>query len=59
MDTDFKDVPLSQSNVSLKLSEIQKRCSMLLEEPDSLDDLSLADEPVVAEPEFNDPYNRG
>ena len=59
MDWDIKDVPLSHSNVSLKLSEIQQRCADLLEEPDSLDGLSLEDEPVAIEPDFNDPYNRG
>lgn len=59
MDWDIKDVPLSQSNVSLKLSEIQQRCADLLQEPDSLDELSLADEPAVVEPDCNDPYNHG
>lgn len=50
------DTPLSQSNVSLKLEEIQKRCSELLEQPDSLSELTL-EEPAL-EPEASDPYNR-
>ena len=57
MDKDFKDVPLSESNVSLKLADIQKRCSELLEEPDALEELTL-EEPVL-DLGFNDPYNRG
>jgi hypothetical protein len=56
MKKEFKDVPLSESNVSLKLVDIQKRCSQLLEQPDTLE-LTL-EEPVL-ELEFNDPYNRG
>ena len=50
------DTPLSQSSVSLKLEEIQKRCSELMEEPDGLSELSL--EEAVIEPEASDPYNR-
>lgn len=50
------DTPLSQSSVSLKLEEIQKRCSDLLESPDSL--LELALEEPVARVDSNDPYNR-
>ena len=59
MEKDFNDVPLSESNVSLKLSEIQQRCAELLDEPDTLE-LSL-EEPAPAlstdEPSF-DPYDR-
>jgi len=51
------ETPLSQSSVSLKLEEIQERCSKLMEEPDSLLELSL-DEPAVEDPRSNDPYNR-
>ena len=58
MATDIRDIPLSQSSVSLKLSEIQKRCSELLEEPDALAELSLED-PAAQEDRDNDPYNRG
>ena len=59
MDKDFTDVPLAQSNVSLKLADIQKRCSQLLDEPDDLTGLSLEEEEPVAEPDTNNPYNRG
>lgn len=51
------DVPLSESNVSLKLADIQKRCSQLLNDPDELDGLSLEDPAIIAD-ETN-PYNRG
>lgn len=53
---DQMDTPLSQSSVSLKLEEIQRRCSELLDEPDGLSDLTL--EEAVVEPEAGDPYNR-
>ena len=48
MDKKPTDKPLSESSVSLKLEEIQKRCSELMEEPDALLELSL--EEPVAEP---------
>jgi len=41
MDKKLMETPLSQSSVSLKLEEIQKRCSELMEEPDGLLGLSL------------------
>lgn len=47
--------PLSESSVSLKLTEIQKRCSELMEEPDELQ-LCLEDAPVAEAPD-SDPYN--
>ena len=50
------DTPLSESSVTLKLEEIQKRCSELMDEPDGLLELSLED--AVLEPESGDPYNR-
>jgi len=58
MDDKRTDTPLSESSVSLKLAEIQKRCSELMEEPDSL--LELALEEPLAEPVVDgaDPYNR-
>ena len=59
MATDHKDVPLAESNVSLKLAEIQKRCSDLLQEPHSLDDLTLEEEVLTVVPDGADPYNRG
>ena len=55
MDTKVMDTPLSQSSVSLKLEEIQKRCSDLLNEPDTLLELSLED--PTADPRASDPYN--
>ena len=58
MDTKGKvmDTPLSESSVTLKLEEIQKRCSELLEQPGALSELAL--EEPVADPRSNDPYNR-
>ena len=50
------DTPLSQSSVSLKLEEIQRRCSELMDEPEGLSELSLED--ALPEPESSDPYNR-
>ncbi len=41
------DTPLSQSNVSLKLAEIQKRCAELMEGTDEISELSL-EEPAEA-----------
>lgn len=57
MTKDFNDTPLSESNVTLKLADIQKRCSDLIEDSDDLGGLSL-EEPVV-ESDNNNPYNRG
>ena len=54
---DFKDLPLSESSVSLKLADIQKRCSELLAEPDAMADLTL-EEPVIRI-EGSNPYDRG
>jgi hypothetical protein len=49
------DTPLSQSYISLKLSEIQKRCSELMEEPEGLTELQLEE----SDPRYDnsDPYN--
>ena len=57
MDKDFKDIPLSESQVSLKLAEIQRRCSELLKE--SGDTLELSLEEPIARPDDNNPYNHG
>ncbi len=57
MDKEFDDVPLSQSNVSLRLADIQKRCSQLLVEQGESTGLSL-EEPTV-EPDENNPYSSG
>lgn len=57
MEKDFNDIPLSQSNVSLKLADIQKRCSELL--ADSDDALELTLEEPVAQVDDSNPYDRG
>ena len=49
------DTPLSQSSVSMKLEEIQKRCGELMDKPDTLLELSLED--PTAGPGASDPYN--
>lgn len=51
------EIPLSESNVSLRLEDIRKRCSALLEDPDSMISLTL-EEPALT-PDDNNPYNRG
>jgi hypothetical protein len=55
MDTKAMETPLSQSSVSLKLEEIQRRCNELMDEPDALLELSL--EEPVADTGCSDPYN--
>ena len=57
MDKEFKHIPLSESQVSLKLAEIQRRCSELIEESGDSLELSL-DEPI-SQPDDNNPYNHG
>ena len=60
MDWDFKDEPLSASNVSLRLAEIQKRCSDLLSEPEGLDELQLeGDDSAPGDQSGFNPYNHG
>lgn len=56
MDNNYKDAPLSESSVSLKLAEIQERCSKLMDQPDALLELSL-EEPAPRLAASNDPYN--
>jgi hypothetical protein len=52
---DATDAPLSESNVSLKLAEIQMRCRALLDD----DSLGLTlEEPVKTGDDCN-PYDRG
>ena len=53
---DATEVPLSESNVSLKLAEIQLRCRALMDDDSSLE-LTL-EEPVRSKDHF-DPYDRG
>jgi len=57
MDDKLTDAPLSESSVSLKLAEIQRRCSQLMDEPDALLELSLEDGAPMAG-SAGDPYNR-
>jgi hypothetical protein len=57
MQKDFNDIPLSESNVSLKLADIQRRCAQLLEE--SGDELELTLEEPVLPQEGSNPYDRG
>lgn len=57
MSKEINDVPLSESNVSLKLADIQRRCSQLIESNDGM--LELALEEYSPEPDKNNPYNQG
>ena len=57
MEKDDTAVPLSESSVSHKLAEIQKRCAELLQDSASLNDLML-EEPALVCDAF-DPYNHG
>ncbi len=57
MQKDFNEIPLSESNVSLKLADIQRRCSELLENDDNSLGLSL--EEPVSTPDSGNPYDRG
>jgi hypothetical protein len=57
MQKDFNDIPLSESNVSLKLADIQRRCAQLLE--DSGDELELTLEEPALPQEGSNPYDRG
>jgi len=55
----FEDVSLAESSVTVKLSQIQKRCSELLDEPElDCDGLSLEDTSSI-ELDDNCPYSRG
>lgn len=57
MEKDFNDIPLSQSNVSLKLADIQRRCAQLLQE--SGDELELTLEEPALPQDGSNPYDRG
>lgn len=57
MQKDFNDIPLSESNVSLKLAVIQRRCAELLEDTDNGLELTL-EEPVAIQDGSN-PYDLG
>ena len=57
MQKDFNDIPLSESNVSLKLADIQRRCAELLQ--DTGDGLELTLEEPVAVQDGSNPYDLG
>ncbi len=57
MQKDFNEIPLADSNVSLKLADIQRRCTELLQESGDSLELSLEDPIVTADD--NNPYNHG
>jgi hypothetical protein len=57
MQKDFNDIPLSESNVSLKLADIQRRCAQLIEE--SGDELELTLEEPALPQDGSNPYDRG
>lgn len=57
MEKDVNDIPLSESNVSLKLVAIQKRCSQILQ--DSENALELSIEELELQPEDGNPYSHG
>ena len=54
---DFKESPLSESSVSLKLSLIQRQCSELMDADNDFGGLSLED--PVPENDNTNPYDRG
>lgn len=59
MEKDFKQTPLAESSVSLKLSEIQRRCAELINDPEA-SELSLEDPTgSFAGADSYDPYDRG
>ncbi len=57
MEKDFENLPLSQSNVSLRLADIQKRCSQLLDEPGEITGLSLEESKAELKTNNHDPYD--
>lgn len=57
MQNDINDIPLAESNVSLKLADIQRRCAQLLEEPGDGLELTL-EEPALPQDGSN-PYDLG
>jgi hypothetical protein len=52
----FDNVPLSESSVSVKLVDIQQRCTELAGETGDLGGLCL--EESLIDPEVNNPYQR-
>jgi len=59
MGKDFDILPLSQSHVSLRLADIQKRCSQLLAEPGEVTGLALEEPKAESETNNHNPYDRG
>lgn len=57
MKKEYDEVPLSQSNVSLKLADIQRRCAELIADTDAIGGLSLEESSPAADD--RNPYNRG
>ena len=55
MEKEFNDIPLSESNVSMKLADIQRRCAELL----ASDGLELSLEEPALPVEGSNPYDRG
>ena len=49
------DTLSAETSVSLKLEEIKRRCTELMDEPDGLSGLSLED--AAADHAVDDPYN--
>ena len=56
-DKNYKESPLSESSVSLKLSLIQRQCSELMDTDNDFGGLSL-EEPLPQNDNTN-PYDRG
>lgn len=52
---DVRDVPLSESNISLRLAQIQRRCAELMDDGE----LELSLEDAVADQDDSNPYCRG
>ncbi len=59
MDKDFYDNHLSHSDVTLRLADIQKRCTQMLEESSDETGLCLVLEDPNAKPDDTNPYDRG
>jgi hypothetical protein len=53
---DLNDLSLAETGVSLRLAEIQQRCSELLTDPDALE---LTLEEPLEQADGTNPYDRG
>ena len=51
MQKDFNEIPLSESNVSLKLADIQRRCAELIQESGDVLELSLEEPTTIPDKE--------